>query len=164
MLEPFSKTKAVISMPMMARLAVLLMATSTASAFVVPLPYTSLAKVARQPIPMMNRCNNEGFNSFRRWPSSSTVSLTSKAQAFFGQGGEVRLLASQIVVFFLSFASSFGCLIALQLTFDEMRQLKRLDIDMLDKVMDARPMADQRGEKVLLDVDREGHLEWITVV
>ena len=33
-----------------------------------------------------------------------------------------------------------------------------------EAIMDARPMEDQRGEKVLLDVNTQGRLEWITVV
>ena len=30
--------------------------------------------------------------------------------------------------------------------------------------MKRKPLADQRGEKVLLDVNRQGKLEWTTVV
>ena len=113
----------------------MLVATSTA-ALMVPARVTVLARQPVRPM-MMGRCDEEGFNSFRRWPSAAAVSLTSRAKSFFGRDGE--------------------------LTFAEMRGLNKFDVGMLDKVMDARPMADQRGEKVLLDLV-DGHLEWITVV
>ena len=50
------------------------------------------------------------------------------------------------------------------MTFDQMRDSKLCDDSVLEKVMDARPMADQRGEHVMLDVDEHGHFEWLTVV
>ena len=89
-------------------------------------------------VPRMGRCDGEGFNSFRQWPSSSAVSLTGKAQSVFGLGGET--------------------------SFAEMRKLSKCDTGELEAIMDARPMEDQRGEKVLLDVNAQGRLEWITVV
>lgn len=123
------------------RAALLLMQLAATAAFVAPASPTSLSTRAR-PL-AMGRCNDEGFNSFRRWPSSSTVSLTTRAAAFFGEKNE--------------------------LTFNEMRGLKKCASDVLDQIMDDRPMADQRGEKVLLDLEAghkplEAGLKWITVV
>ena len=81
----------------------------------------------------MGRCNEEGFNSFRRWPSEAPVSLSSRAQRLFGQKSE--------------------------LTFAQMRNYN-IDGGILDDIMDARPMADKRGERIVLDVDDGGHFTW----
>ena len=108
-------------------------------------PRTSLAPVVQLPRVMMGDCGNQGFNSFRRWPTykQNAVSLTSKARSFFGlaemEDGEV--------------------------TFEEMceRGKDKCDIDYLEKLMNAMPLADQRGEQVMLDVNH-GKLEWSKVV
>ena len=88
----------------------------------------------------------EGFNSFNRWPSASAINLTSSAWSFFGLEGEKQHA----------------------LSLDEMRDLvnRRFDRrpEALDSLMKCKPLADQRGEKVLLDVNRQGKLEWTTVV
>ena len=80
-----------------------------------------------------------GFNAFRQWPSEAAVSLTGRAQTFFGVGEGA------------------------QLTFTEIGELNKLDAGVLAGVMADMPMADQRGESVLLDAV-DGQLEWITVV
>jgi hypothetical protein len=108
-------------------------------------PRTSLAPVVQLSRVMMGDCGNQGFNSFRRWPTykQNAVSLTSKARSFFGlaemEDGEV--------------------------TFEEMceRGKDKCDIDYLEKLMNAMPLADQRGEQVMLDVNN-GKLEWSKVV
>lgn len=92
-----------------------------------PAPYTSLVHV------VMNKNNDEGFNSFRRWPSSATVSLTSRASTYFGLDDD-------------------------ESEWDELKELK--DGINWDLLIDSRPMADQRGEIIQLDVDEKGHLEW----
>ena len=84
--------------------------------------------------PLSMKYEEGSFNSFRRWPSQAPVSLTAKAQAFFGQTKA-------------------------ELTFDEMREMKAADADVLDEVMQSMPMADQRGERVMLDVEG-GQLTW----
>ena len=88
--------------------------------------------------PVMSRCEG-GFNAFRQWPSEAAVSLTGRAQTFFGVGEGA------------------------QLTFTEIGELNKLDAGVLAGVMADMPMADQRGESVLLDAV-DGQLEWITVV
>lgn len=111
---------------------------STAALVIFPASPIRVSRLSVRPMKhSMGRCDAEGFNSFRRWPSSSTVSLTRRAQRVFGER---------------------------EMTFDQMRDSKLCDDSVLEKVMDARPMADQRGEHVMLDVDEHGHFEWLTVV
>ena len=62
--------------------------------------------------------------------------LTDRAQSFLGQKKE-------------------------ELTFTEMHgSLKGPDANALDELMGSRPMADQRGERIMLDVTEDGHLTW----
>ena len=89
----------------------------------------------------MNAVDYEGFNSFRRWPSSSMVSLSEQAKIAFELDTEVE-----------------------ELTFDAIRSNSKFDDAVMDRLLDARPMADQRGEKVMLDVDSMGSLVWSKVV
>ena len=113
----------------------------SALALLVPANPASLAAISTRlparPV-VMNQCAEGGFNAFRQWPSAARVSLTPSAQSFFGEQSDV--------------------------TFDQMREKNICEPDVLDKIMNSMPMADQRGEKVLLDVNGEGVLEWITVV
>ena len=91
----------------------------------------------------MNRVDSEGFNSFRRWPSAAPVTLTESAKAFLGldDGSAAR-----------------------ELTFDEIREATTAcDDEAIDEILDARPMADQRGETVVLDAE-QGQLRWIKEV
>ena len=91
----------------------------------------------------MNAGTGEGFNSFRRWPSAASVTLTSSARSFFG-------LSEQSEV-----------------TLDQMRDCNKYNAGTLEKVMNAQPIADQRGEEVRLDcnyVEDECQLQWIKVV
>ena len=72
-------------------------------------------------------------------PSSSEVSLTEKAQRFFGTKGVATL------------------------SFNAIRDLKKADDDVMDEILDSRPMEDQRGERVYLDINDSGALAWVTV-
>ena len=112
--------------------------TAAAGSVSLALPTSLPAAVA--PTVMMNAGSGEGFNSFRRWPSAASVSLTSGAQNFFG----------------LSDSSD--------VSMDQMRDCNKCSSDTLERVLNAQPIADQRGEKVQLDVDGQGHLQWIKVV
>ena len=51
-----------------------------------------------------------------------------------------------------------------EFTFEEMRamcnDLDSCDVDMLENISRSQPLADQRGERVVLDVDGRGALQW----
>ena len=78
----------------------------------------------------------QGFNSFRRWPSASSVSLTNNAQSFFGLEGQQ------------------DC------TLEQMMECSKCDSKALQTMMGSMPLPDQRGESILLDVDGQGRLHW----
>lgn len=81
----------------------------------------------------------EGFNAFRRWPSSSSVCLTSSAWSHLGLDGAMHEL---------SVPELYDCI---------------GDEDKAEDIIKAMPMPDQRGERVLLDVDGQGSLKWTKV-
>ena len=94
----------------------------------------------RVPPAMMGDCAEQGFNSFRRWPtySQNAVSLTNRARSFFGLTGQEER----------------------EFKFEEICAQRTCDLDVLEKLMKAMPLPDQRGERVLLDVDAQGQLGW----
>ena len=128
------------------KILLLLLSQMTSTAALVAGHHASFSRFSQlsMPLVVMNDCASGGFNSFRRWPTASKVVLTSNAQSFFG----------------LEDTSS---------TFDELRaskacNSKECNAEVLEKLMASMPLADQRGEKVVLNVDEQGHLEWNKVV
>ena len=128
------------------KILLLLLSQMTSTAALVAGHHASFSRFSQlsMPLVVMNDCSSGGFNSFRRWPTASKVALTSKAQSFFS----------------LEDTSS---------TFDELRASKacnseECNAEVLEKLMASMPLADQRGEKVVLNVDEQGHLEWNKVV
>ena len=123
------------------RVCVVILSQLISAAAFAPMARTSCAAPSRPASHLLTMMAGpgEGFNSFRRLPSASSVSLTSDAMSFFGLMDD-------------------------KTTLQEMRDCHKCDDDILEKTLQDMPMPDQRGEKVLLDVDGQGHLHWIKVV
>ena len=123
-------------------LLLLLLGVHLAAAYTLAVGSASPRRQRTRPL-SMNRVDSEGFNSFRRWPSAAPVTLTESAKAFLGldDGSAAR-----------------------ELTFDEIREATTAcDDEAIDEILDARPMADQRGETVVLDAE-QGQLRWVKEV
>ena len=118
----------------------LLLALPAAAAFIASPPLILTRNPVRLFDAVLSDCGGQGFNAFRRWPHASTVSLTNEARSFFGLDGTSQN----------------------QLTFDEMRDLNKCSEGTLDQIFNSMPLPDQRGERVMLDVDGQGQLQWRT--
>ena len=110
---------------------------STAALIATPTASAPIA-LTRRPVirtgcVFMNKQDHEGYNSLRRWPSSAKVSLTSPARRYFGLEAD-------------------------EADWDELKGLK-VDVDW-EALIDSRPMADQRGEMIKLDLNEKGALFW----
>ena len=85
-----------------------------------------------------------GFNAFRQWPSDSGVKLTKRAQGFFFSSPDKQ--EKEV---------SFERLMAIS------KARNKMEAAQLEKMKSFWPQADQRGEKVLLDVDPQGRPGWV---